>query len=124
MKFRGLVVSNEGTYFQLALDLLDDPWFTPGTKAFQKVMKESRANFFIPRVDIVDVQFDSSPKWGMGQIPHAGKLKMRLRSGKCRNFVLLGDAYGDGIRRAILESQDELKSDPGAARSAAIDSAR
>lgn len=103
MKFRGLVVSNEGTYFEPVLDLLDDPWFTPGSKTFQKVMKESGANFFIPRADIVDVQFDSSPKWGMGQIPHAGKLKIRLRSGKYRKFVLLGDAYGDGIRRVILQ---------------------
>jgi hypothetical protein len=114
MKFCGLVASNTGRYFDPALDLLDDPWFTPGTEAFQKTMKESRANFFIPRSDIEDVQFDSSPKWGMGQIPHAGKLKVVLRSGSCRELVLLGEAYGDGIRRVILESQDQLVGDRAA----------
>jgi hypothetical protein len=106
MKFRGLVASDEGRYFEPALNLLDDPWITPGTAGFQKAMKESRANFFIPRADIIDVQFDSSPKWGMGPIPHAGKLKVRLRNGKVRVFVLLGDAYGDGIRRVILDYPD------------------
>jgi Zn-dependent protease with chaperone function len=103
MKFRGLVTSNETRYFDPALDLLDDPWFMPGTDAFQKAMKESRASFFIRRAEIADVEFDSSPKWGMGRIPHAGKLKIRLRSGKRREFILLGEAYGDGIQRFILE---------------------
>jgi hypothetical protein len=105
IKFCGTVVnSNAGRYFDPILELLDDPWFTPGTEAFQKTMKESRANFFIPSREIADVQFDSSPKWGMGGIPHAGKLNIRLSSGKSRKFILLGDAYGDGIRRVILES--------------------
>jgi len=63
---------------------------------------QSQASFFIPQSEIADVEFDSSPKWDMGRISHAGKLKIRLRSGKEREFILLGEADGDGIRRFIL----------------------
>ncbi len=103
IKFRGLVSSNEGRYFDSVLNLLDDPWFFPGTPAFTKAMKDSRANFFISMSDILEIEFDGSAKWGMGQIPHAGKLRLRLSKGTTREFVLLGDAYGDGIRRMITE---------------------
>lgn len=103
LKFRDLVDSREGRYFDDIVGLLDDPWFTPGTEAFRSAMQESGSSFFLPSAEIEDVEFDCSSKWGMGQIPHAGKLKIRLRNGKRRELILLGEAYGDGIRRVILE---------------------
>ena len=106
IRFAGAMTGNDPQFFQPALALLNDPWFTPGTPQFEKTMKEARTNFFLPIVDIADVTFDGTEKWGMAKIPHSGKLRIRLKSGKPREFVLLGDAYGDGIRRYILELRD------------------
>ena len=104
IQFMGLLASTkEINYFKPALELLDDAFFRPGTAEFEKQRKQSRANFFIGANQVSKVTFDSSRKWGMGKIPHAGKLRILLTDGKRREFVLLGDAYGDGIQRQILE---------------------
>ncbi len=38
----------------------------------------------------------------MGGIPHSGKLKVKQRSGKLREFILLGQQDGNAIRAAVL----------------------
>jgi len=103
LKFCGWVSSDAGSYFESALDVLDDPYFMPGTDAFRNAMNDARGSFFIPHENIMEVEFDGSPKWGMGRIAHAGKLRLRLRNGKRRELILLGNAYGDGIMRVISE---------------------
>jgi hypothetical protein len=77
----------------------------PTSSDFRETMRASRHSFFLPRTEIVDAEFDGTPKWGMGKIVHSGKLRLRLRSGRRRQFSLLGEAYGDGICRYILEGR-------------------
>lgn len=103
LKFSGMVTSSDAQFFEPAAALLDNPFFTPGTPAFQAAMQASRANFFIPRGEISEVEFDPSSKWGMGKIEHGGRLMIRLNGGGERELVLLGGAHGDGIRRFILD---------------------
>jgi len=103
LKFSGPVSAHSLRYYEGPAEVLDDPWFTPGNPVFHEAMKESRDNFFLPGNEITDVEFDPTPKWGMGAIPHAGKVRVRLAEGRTREFVVLGEADGDGIRRVILE---------------------
>jgi Zn-dependent protease with chaperone function len=103
LKFCSSISAHDPRYYERPSQTLDDPWFTPGNPAFHDAMKESRDNFFLPGNEIADVEFDPTPRWGMGAIPHAGKLRVRLVGGRTREFVVLGEADGDGIRRVILE---------------------
>ncbi len=118
IQFRGTVGSQEGSrFFEPVLEILDDPWFAPGTRIFKQEMKKSRHSFFIPWRDVAAVEFEGWTKWGMGNIPHAGTLRLRLTSGKKRDLILLGGAYGDGIRRFILEIRERAQ--PGESTTAA-----
>lgn len=103
LKFDDMADSKQPEFFKPALEELDNPWFTPGTEAFDKAMMQSKRNFFIDRSQIEAVTFDPSSKWGMGKIPHVGRLRLRLKTGKKRDLILLGHAYGDGISRYIRE---------------------
>ena len=104
MKFMGLMMdTKQPRFFEGVEKLLDDPWFVPGSDGFEESMKESRRNFIIRYSEIADVTFDSTLKWGMGAIQHSGKLRLKLKNRRNREFVLLGNAYGDGIRRVIQE---------------------
>jgi Zn-dependent protease with chaperone function len=110
IKFMGLVTdTKQPRFFEEAEKLLDNPWFVPGSKGFEQSMKSSQANFVIAYSEIIDVAFDSRLKWGMGAIEHSGQLKLRLRNGKKRTFVLLGSAYGDGIRRVYATRLKTLR---------------
>ncbi len=48
------------------------------------------------------VDYTPESKWGMGPIPHSGKLYLRTRAGKSREFILLGRQNGEAVRAAIL----------------------
>ena len=114
IKFLGLLGSTkQPRYFEEAEKLLDNPWFVPGAEGFEESMKTSRANFVIPYSTIRDVTFDGTLKWGMGDVEHSGKLKLHMESGKTRTFVLLGHAYGEGIRRVILNALSRREADDG-----------
>ena len=71
------------------MELLDDPWFGPETTALEEAMRDSKGSFFIPAAQIQDVEFDPTSKWGMGRIPHSGKLRIKLKNGTRRELILL-----------------------------------
>jgi hypothetical protein len=62
------------------------------------------ANFQYQRRDIVDVSYDSRPKWGMGTVPYSGRIHMTWVGGRKREFILLGKQDGPGIRDRLLPS--------------------
>jgi hypothetical protein len=64
----------------------------------------SMTNFQIAGADISRVDYDPSPKWGMGNVSHSGKIKVRLKNGKTRELVLLGQQNGDELRAKICEA--------------------
>ncbi len=63
---------------------------------------KQRGSFFIAREDIAAVDYTPESKWGMGPITHSGKLYVRTRAGKSREFILLGRQDGEAVRGAIL----------------------
>jgi hypothetical protein len=100
-KFAGPVSTGSPHYYEPIEALLDDPEFTPGCAEFKEIMSQP-GSFFIARSQIRAVEFVAKSKLGMGPIPHSGKLYLRLRDGKKREFILLGSADGEAIRRMIL----------------------
>lgn len=62
----------------------------------------NRSNFVISRSQIHSVSFDESTKWGMGSVPHSGKLYVKSSDGNNREFILLGNQKGFELRDKLL----------------------
>jgi hypothetical protein len=100
-KFSGPVANRDPLYFKPVEGMLDDPEVEPGSSDFKEWMNE-RPGFLIPTGQIVRADFDPTKKWGMGSIPHSGKLYLHLTENRKREFILLGDADGEYLREAII----------------------
>ena len=100
-KFKGPVSTSNPLYFENYEHFVTEPDPAYGSDAFKEVMS-GRGSFFIGRDDIADVTLDPTSKWGMGPVPHTGKLRVRMTSGKSREFILLGDQDGEAVRTAVL----------------------
>jgi hypothetical protein len=100
-KFSGPVSSWTPFFFVPFEKIANDPDIVPGSEDFKDVMKPS-GGFFIPRAEIASVDYVPTRKWGMGPVPHSGKLYVRLTSGKSREFILLGSQDGEAVRAAVL----------------------
>jgi hypothetical protein len=66
--------------------------------------KLSFTNFQIRASEIESVDYDPTKKWGMGNVPHSGKLNVRLRSGRRRELILLGRQDGNALKQKIMEA--------------------
>jgi hypothetical protein len=100
-RFHGPVSSMEPLFYQPAEDLLDDPGLFPGSPAFDELMRQ-RATFLAPYAKIKSVELIEKQKWGMGPIPHAGRLKLQLFGlPSTREFILLGQPRAHLIRDMI-----------------------
>jgi hypothetical protein len=64
-------------------------------------LKLGLMNFQILAEDIARIDYDPSSKWGMGNVPHSGKLKVRLKSRRTRELILLGEQDGDALKQQI-----------------------
>jgi hypothetical protein len=73
----------------------------PGSQVYLAL---HRFNFAIPQAMLAAVRFDPRPKWGMGPVPHSGRLHLDLRGGKSRELILLGQQ--DGV--ALLSAARDL----------------
>lgn len=100
-KFSGLVSTLTPLFFKPFEDMLSDPELIPGSNEFKEIMKES-GSFWFPRNEIAAADFVPGLKWGMGTVPHSGKLYVRTTAGKSREFILLGSQDGDAVRAAVL----------------------
>jgi len=100
-KFSGPVSSRTPLFFVPFEEFTTDPQISPGTEEFQSLMKES-GSFSILRNEIESVDYVATSKWGMGNVPHSGKLYVRLKSGKSRELRLLGSQNGEAVRAAVL----------------------
>lgn len=67
-------------------------------------------NFQIAWADIKSVEFDASTKWGMGNVPHSGKLYVHLRNGRSRELILLGEQDGEVIKEMLETEIRKLQS--------------
>lgn len=100
-KFSGLVSTRTPLFFVPFEECTTQADKSPETEEFQLLMKESES-FSIPRSEIVSVDYVATAKWGMGNVPHSGKLYVRLNSGKSRELILLGSQNGEAVRAAVL----------------------
>ena len=69
----------------------------PGSQAYLAL---HRFNFAIPQVAVAAIRFDPTPKWGMGPVPHSGRLHFDQRGGKSRELILLGQQDGPALLSA------------------------
>jgi hypothetical protein len=99
-KFVGPVSTKSPQFYKPIEELLDDPEMSPGSAAFNELMCGPNT-FVIAYGEIRSVDFSARTKWGMGGILHSGILSLGLSKGKNREFILLGAAYGEGIRNSI-----------------------
>jgi hypothetical protein len=100
-KFAGPVSTRTPLFFVPFEEFANDPELVPGSEDFEMMMKES-SSFFIARNEITTVDYVPTPKWGMGNVPHSGKLYVRMKSGNSRELVLLGSQNGEAVRAAVL----------------------
>jgi hypothetical protein len=100
-KFSGPVSSLTPKFFAPFDKVTEDPKLLPGSDEFKDMMGEE-GSFFIPRTEIASVDFDPTRKWGMGPVPHSGRVYVRLRTGKSREFILLGSQNGEAVSAAVL----------------------
>jgi hypothetical protein len=100
-KAQGPVSNANPAYFHPYLALLDAPALMRSRDSVYSLAKLP-GGFVIPRSSIASAEFDPSSKWGMGGIPHSGKIKIRLTSGRSRELVLLGRVRGEKIRDQIF----------------------
>ena len=97
----GLVAAGNNKYFEPLSEMLDDPELMHDPAAVLKLAK-LKGGFVIPRSEIASVEVIPQHKWGMGGIPHSGRIKIHLASGSTREFILLGIVDCEFIKREIL----------------------
>ncbi len=100
-KVCGPVSNANRLYFEPFAEMLNDPRFMRDKMGIQKLSK-LRGGFFIPRSEIASVKINDKQKWGMGGVPHSGRILVRSTSGKTREFVLLGSVYSASIQEMIV----------------------
>jgi len=100
-KAAGMVASDRPNYFQPYADLLEAPEMMQDYDAIHK-LSELKGGFFIRRSDIVSAEIIDRQKWGMGHVPHCGRIRIGLATGKSRELILLGSVYPESIRDSIL----------------------
>jgi hypothetical protein len=64
-------------------------------------LKINSSNFIINKSDIIETTYDKRKKWGMGHYPHDGKVYIRTRDDKKREFIILGSQSGQEIKNRL-----------------------
>lgn len=100
-KARGAVTNVDRTFYEPYQEMLKDDEFMRDRQAIEKLSR-LRGGFFIERSAILSVDYDERRKWGMGGIPHSGRINVKLADGKTREFILLGFAIGDELKNKIV----------------------
>ncbi len=62
-----------------------------------------RSNFTYGRSLVLVIRYDPRRKWGMGPVPHSGRLQLELRDGTRRELILLGEQDGPALLNAARE---------------------
>jgi hypothetical protein len=100
-KAEGIVTASRPMYFQPYSEMLEDPELMRDCEAIRR-LSQLKGGFFIPRSDIVAADVIYGHKWGMAGIPHSGRIRLRMASGKSREFILLGSVSLESVQHRIL----------------------
>jgi hypothetical protein len=68
-----------------------------------RFLRSKSSNFRISPEEILSIDFDDAPKWGMGMVPYSGRLHFKLANGSAREFILLGYQDGQNLRKRLIE---------------------
>jgi len=98
---QGPVAASNRTYFEPYQRMLQDERFMRNHTAIQK-LSGLPGGFFIGRSEIASIADDDLKKWGMGELPHTGNIRVRLISGMTREFIVLGNVNTGRIRHKII----------------------
>jgi hypothetical protein len=63
-----------------------------------KLLQMHSANFQVHWNDIAQTEYRVGQKWGMGKVPHSGRLVLQLRDGRQRELILLGRQNGNTLK--------------------------
>jgi hypothetical protein len=72
----------------------------PGSQSYLAL---HRFNFAIPRAQVAAVRFNPKPKWGMGPVPHSGRLHIDIHQGASRELILLGELDGTALVNKVSQ---------------------
>jgi hypothetical protein len=101
-KAEGTVWDDNPAYLTRYEQVLKDIELVGNIGAVRK-LSSLRGGFFMPRGEIVSVEFISKKKRFVGAIPHNGRIRIALASGKTREFILPANYYdGNSIRQEVL----------------------
>jgi hypothetical protein len=100
---RGLVIS---PLFPASSMLSQEFWVrTQAAKRYEGIdltsaqpLQMHSANFQIHWDEIAQTEYRAGRKWGMGNVPHSGRLSLRLRDGQQRELILLGRQNGSSLK--------------------------
>ncbi len=101
-KASGPVSAAAPMYFEPFVEMLKDPELTRDKKAITRLSR-LRGGFYISRSDIISIEASYKQKWGMGPVPHSGRIFVKLTSGRTREFILLGVADPEETKSIILQ---------------------
>jgi hypothetical protein len=99
---KGPVTCIRPRYFETYADRLKDPGLIDYPEVVQRLARLMKGGFFIPRAEIVSAEIVRERKWGMGPVPHSGRIELRLATGKPRELILLGNVDAEAIQKRIL----------------------
>ena len=61
-------------------------------------LQVNSTNFQIRWNEIAQMEYHPGRKWGMGNVPHSGRLILQLQSGQPRELILLGKQNGGALK--------------------------
>ena len=114
-KAEKIVTNSDSKYFQPYVEMLNDPALMHNREEVHK-LAGLRGGFVIPRSQILGAELIPEKKWGMGGIPHTGRIRLRLASGTTREFILLGSVDAQRIQQQILFRMPTRGNEPRAIR--------
>jgi hypothetical protein len=100
-KAEGGLSTTRGMYFAPYANMLKDDELMRNHEAVRRLSR-LQGGFFIPRADITSADVINKQKWGMGLVPHSGRIRIRIASGGSREFILLGSVDAKSIQQRIL----------------------
>jgi len=66
------------------------------------LIKIDSSNFRINKADIVETTYDKRKKWGMGHYPHDGRVYVKTKDYKKREFIIMGSQSGQEIKNRLI----------------------
>jgi len=99
----GPVTNGDKAYFEPLLEMLGDAELMRDRARMGK-LAELRGGFYLERSRILSVAADEKGQWGMGGIAHTGHIRIVLKSGRPRQFILLGSQTPGEVRDRVVRT--------------------